>query len=127
MRLDDANCSFRFNQDGLRMFLGDLETEIMETVWAAGDRSITVRDVFEILKKQREIAYTTVMTTMNRLAEKEILSVVDKVGLANCYVPSYPKDEFVARYVERLLDSLLEHFPEQVLGYLSKLAKTQRK
>ena len=35
--------------------------------------SATVRDVYETLREQRKIAYTTVMTVMSRLVEKEIL------------------------------------------------------
>ena len=38
------------------------ELEIMKIVWRLG--SATVRDVYETLREQRKIAYTTVMTMM---------------------------------------------------------------
>jgi len=42
MRLYDDNASFRINQDGLRKFLGDLESEIMELVWKKANPTVTV-------------------------------------------------------------------------------------
>jgi predicted transcriptional regulator len=48
--------------------LGPLEQEIMEVVWK--HEALTVRCVFEVLKQDRPIAYTTVMTIMTRLAKK---------------------------------------------------------
>lgn len=51
--------------------LGPLELEVMEVVWAnAGDSS--VREVVE--KIERKLAYTTVMTTLDRLFKKGMLS-----------------------------------------------------
>ncbi|WP_197521802.1 BlaI/MecI/CopY family transcriptional regulator, partial [Nocardia sp. 852002-20019_SCH5090214] len=43
---------------------GELETVIMDRVWSA-QNTITVREVFEDLARDREIAYTTVMSTMD--------------------------------------------------------------
>ena len=65
--------SFTFDphKKGVRKILGDLEADIMEVVWSK--TTITVREVFGELKKTREIAYTTVMTVMTRLAEKGLL------------------------------------------------------
>ncbi len=54
--------------------LGPLESEVMKAVWA--DRApVTVRDVLDALNRGRkpELAYTTVMTVMARLAEKGVL------------------------------------------------------
>jgi predicted transcriptional regulator len=83
--------------------LGSLEQEIMLFVWANG-RS-TVRDVFETIRETRPIAYTTVMTTMNRLAEKGVLheDTTDRYhGYA--YTAVFTKPEFITLLVERLLD-----------------------
>jgi len=55
--------------------LGPLEAEVMEILWAA-DEPMTVRQLLERINKRRKppLAYTTVMTIMSRLVEKEILS-----------------------------------------------------
>jgi predicted transcriptional regulator len=55
--------------------LGGLERSVMHTVWAARG-PVTVRAVLEELNRRRRapLAYTTVMTVMARLADKEILA-----------------------------------------------------
>ena len=50
--------------------LGFLELSVMEVIWSAGN--CTVRDVMQELK--RELAYTTVMTTLDRLFKKGLLN-----------------------------------------------------
>ena len=55
---------------GLRQFtLGPLEIQVMEVVWSCGESS--VRDVVE--KLDNRLAYTTVMTTLDRLFKKGLL------------------------------------------------------
>lgn len=54
--------------------LGPLEAEVMAVAWSAGE-PVGVRAVLDRLNEGRTppLAYTTVMTVMARLAEKEIL------------------------------------------------------
>ena len=54
--------------------LGPLEAEVMAVLWSAGE-PLTVRTVLERLNDGRRppLAYTTVMTVMSRLADKEML------------------------------------------------------
>jgi len=128
MRIHDDNASFRFNQVGLKKFLGDLECEIMELAWKLAKPVVTVREVYDALRKKREIAYTTVMTTMVRLSEKELLKIVDKVGLANCYTPAQTRDEFISSSVDHVLEIFFKEFPDEckdfVAGYETR--KTRR-
>lgn len=119
MRLEDENASFRFNQDGLRKFMGDLEVDIMELVWKKADPTVTVRDIYDVLRQQRQIAYTTVMTTMVRLAEKGLLRIVDKAGLANCYTPELSREDFIQTVVSRVLNIFFEEFPDESARHLS--------
>ena len=121
MRLNDENASFRFNQSGLRKFLGDLECEIMELAWKKANPTVTVRDVYESLRQQRQIAYTTVMTTMVRLSEKGLLRIVDRVGLANLYTPSETREEFIRNAVARVLSIFFKEFPEDSLRFLANV------
>ena len=62
------------NEETLEKVLGPLEADVMRTVWRA-KAPVSVRDVLETLNRGRRdaLAYTTVMTVMSRLAEKEIL------------------------------------------------------
>jgi len=129
MRLHDDNASFRFNQSGLRKFLGDLECEIMELVWKKANPTVTVREVYDSLRQQRQIAYTTVMTTMMRLSEKGILRIVDKAGLAHCYSPAETRQEFIRSGVFMVLDKFVREFPEPFKAYIAsgKLDKLKKK
>ncbi|MDX3235606.1 BlaI/MecI/CopY family transcriptional regulator [Streptomyces sp. ME03-5709C] len=49
--------------------LGDLENAVMTRVWR-WNHSVTVREVLEDLRRERSIAYTTVMTVMDNLHQK---------------------------------------------------------
>lgn len=127
MRLHDENASFRFNQTGLRKFLGDLECEIMELVWKKAAPTVTVREIFDILRHERPIAYTTVMTTMVRLAEKGLLKIVDRAGLANCYAPVETREAFIRNAVARVLDIFISQFPEESSWYFAQPKKPAAK
>lgn len=107
--MDLKKYSFTFdpNKKGLRKILGDLETEIMELVWAKGD--LTVRQVFDILKEQRKVAYTTIMTVMSRLAEKGLLEKT-KEGAAFLYHAISSREEFTQSTVKKIINGLLLDF-----------------
>lgn len=70
---------------------GDLEAVVMDHVWAHDDR-VTVRDVFDDLATTREIAYTTVMSTMDNLHRKGWLER-ERVGKAYRYWPAMTREE----------------------------------
>jgi len=113
---------FRPDRPGIRKVLGDLEAEIMEFIWGRpADEGTTVREVFEALYQRRRIAYTTVMNTMARLARKRLL-VVEKDDQAYVYRPAFSQEEFVSRFVERILESLLVSFTGPTLERVSALA-----
>jgi predicted transcriptional regulator len=104
---------------GLRQVLGDLEAEIMEILWVEG--SAPVRTVHDRLAKQREIAYTTVMTVMSRLVDKGIL-VRRQEGRAYIYAPVESRGAFCAGVVKNVVAGLfggsirpaLAHFVENL-------------
>jgi predicted transcriptional regulator len=52
-----------------------LESEIMDAIWDAS-RPVSVREIVDTLNERRPepLAYTTVMTVMNRLAAKNVLT-----------------------------------------------------
>jgi predicted transcriptional regulator len=94
----------------------------MELVWKKANPTVTVRDIYDSLRQQRQIAYTTVMTTMVRLSEKGLLRIVDRVGLANCYAPVENREEFINNAVAMVLDIFVRDFPEASTEYLATLS-----
>jgi predicted transcriptional regulator len=98
----------------LQGLLGPLESEVMETVWDLGET--TVRDVHAELAPRRDLAYTTVMTTMTRLAAKGLLHR-DTSGLAHRYRPTVSRDDYARSTVTSVVDWLLDSFPEPAMRY----------
>ena len=64
-----ANRAFTRSEEGIHTALGFLEVDVMEVLWTGGQSS--VRDVVQ--KLERRLAYTTVMTTLDRLFKKGML------------------------------------------------------
>jgi len=113
----------QYNIEGkqLEAFLGPLEASIMEVIWASKKTHITVREVHEVLSKQKKIAYTTVMSTMDRLFEKSLLKrKIEKGrgGLYYVYWPTLERQTFQKSAVREVLSSLIGNFGEVVTNYL---------
>ncbi|MCL5958273.1 MAG: BlaI/MecI/CopY family transcriptional regulator [Chloroflexi bacterium] len=116
---------FRADRTGLRTLLGDLEAETMNIIWAhAHEPGVTVREVHEILKQRRPIAYTTVMTTMARLEKKALLKS-RKVKPAYVYYPAMGRAEFTSRFVGRILDQLLESYSGAAISHFADLVEPE--
>lgn len=97
-------------------FLGPLEARVMEVVWARG-KPVTVRDVYEILRRENDMAYTTVMTILSNLHKKGLVKrTLD--GQAHVYTAEQTKAEFVQTKVATLVDTLLDRFSEPALAHL---------
>ncbi|GIF14573.1 BlaI/MecI/CopY family transcriptional regulator [Actinoplanes teichomyceticus] len=76
------------------MALGDLEREVMTQLWDARE-PLTVRQVHERLSRDRELAYTTVMTVLDRLAKKQLV-VQQRADRAYRYAPAQTREEMTA-------------------------------
>ncbi len=95
--------------------LGQLESSVMDAVWRLGEE-LTVGDVLDALPKEKPVAYNTVKTTMERLADKGILTRV-KRGKAYVYCPCVTKEELERRIVSHALDRLVEQFPSAIASF----------
>lgn len=83
--------------------LGNLERDVMELVWAAPG-PVTVREIHETLAAERDLAYTTVMTVLDRLAKKSVVNRV-RDGRAYRYQAAAGKDQLVADLMREALDA----------------------
>ena len=102
--------------DGLASIFGALELRVLEALWQQhGD--VTVRDLCTHFPSA---AYTTLMTTLDRLYRKGFLNRV-KVGRAFAYRPRYTREELASGIAASALTSLLkEHSVRPVLSFNSK-------
>lgn len=74
--------------------LGDLENAVMTRVWE-WNRPVTVREVLLDLREEREIAYTTVMTVLDKLHRKGWLRR-ERAGRAYRYEPVSSREAYTA-------------------------------
>ena len=102
--------------------LGELESQVMEIVWARGEA--TVRDVHETVIRKRPLAYTTIMTVMTRLAEKGVLRRKLAEG-AYVYRPAEPRAAFEARAASRLLKNALDSYGDTALASFVEILAEQ--
>lgn len=95
--------------------LGDLEVDVMGIVWDMN--TATVKDVFEVMYKRRGLAYTTIMTVMNRLAVKGILSQ-DKTSVPYVYQPLVAREDMATSMVREVVDRVLGGSTAAVMSFL---------
>ena len=100
-------------RSGLNQILGELEAEIMECVWELGPAA--VKDVHRCLQERREIAYTTVMTVMTRLAGKGLLTARPE-GRAYIYEAVSNRESYCADVVRNFMSGMLVDADKAVLS-----------
>ena len=97
---------------------GPLEAEVMDAVWATG-APVSVREIVDTLNAGRTepLAYTTVMTVMNRLADKQALSR-SPAGRSYVYEATAPDPAGIAvkNVIRTYGDEAVAHFVDQARG-----------
>lgn len=83
--------------------LGDLERAVMDNLWSSNEPQ-TVRQVHAGLSADRELAYTTVMTVLQRLAKKNLVTQL-RDDRAHRYSATHPREHLVASL---MVDALSE-------------------
>ena len=104
---------FKPGARGAGRVLGELETAVMELLWRTPGQ--TVNEVEDRLRHRREIAHTTVLTTLDRMHAKGYLTR-EKQGKAFVYAPHYTREEFERGVAEEVLGALLGQFNEPALS-----------
>ena len=100
--------------DSLSKLLGELELEVMEHMWRRGNA--TVRDITTILQQERPVAYTTVMTVMQHLAEKGLLNRTALDKKTHLYHVALDREAFLARASQQMVNMLVADFGDLALA-----------
>jgi predicted transcriptional regulator len=108
-----------FDRDPLHSAFGRLELEVMAIVWT--DADLSVRDVH--MRFRRPVAYTTVMTTLDRLYKKGVLSRV-RSGRAFRYSAAVSREELKGQIANRVITGLLQDRGPAAVPLLSNLIDT---
>lgn len=104
---------FKPDERGVGQVLGELQTAVMELLWQ--EQNLTVNEVEERLQRRREIAHTTVLTTLDRMHKKGYL-IREKEGKAFVYAPRYSREEFEQKMAQEVLGALIGQFTEPALS-----------
>src|SRR5512140_2923468 len=92
-----------------------LELECLKTLWTLGEGN--VKDVRQALEPARGLAYTTVMTVLDRLAHKGVVSR-RKVGRSFVYTPAVTRDALRRPAVRELLENFFDGSEQSLIAYL---------
>ena len=94
-----------------------LELLCLSALWSLKEGN--VKDVQRIVDETRPLAYTTIMTVLERLLRKGKLTR-RKVGRAFIYSPTSARDEMRKHAIRELLDSFFDGSEDQLLQFLGK-------
>jgi predicted transcriptional regulator len=90
--------------------LGPLEQRMMDALWARGNA--TVRELLE--NGSSDLAYTTLMTTLDRLFKKNLLTRTEE-GRAFRYAPRMSREELHCEAASDAIRELLDAHPDSTL------------
>ena len=99
--------------------LGELEAQVMRRIWARGEPA-TVRDIVGDLRRERPIAYTTVMTVMDNLRKKGWLRR-EPDGRAYRYEPLISGEEYSAGLMRQALEASKDR-PAVLMHFIGELS-----
>lgn len=95
--------------------LGDLQLRIMEVIWDRG--SATVAEVHEVLRPKRELAYTTVLSTLRGLERRGFIDHTVE-GKAHRFRSRISRDDYKRDRVRDLVTRLFEGSPAALMNHL---------
>ena len=112
---------FRLNRDGgAASSLGPLEARVIEIMWSLGDW-LAVSDVIAQMEKnadEKPLAYSTIKTIMQNLADKHHL-VKKSAGRANVFKPALSRDEFERKVIDDVVRPLLQNQRNPLLAHIA--------
>ncbi len=95
--------------------LGETEMEVLHHVWNLGEA--TVKQVRNRILENRDVAYTTIMTVMKNLSDKDYLKY-RKEGLTYVYSPAIEPESVRFNLVEDLVKKVFHGSPEKLVQTL---------
>jgi predicted transcriptional regulator len=117
MALDRRPSLQRRNRDPIARELGSSQAEVMNVLWRRG--SATVPELVETITKKRDLAYTTVLTLVQRLYARGLLER-EAEGRGFRYWPTRTRDELLADWSDELIDRLLGDFGDVAVARLDE-------
>ena len=84
---------------------GELEAAVLDALWEYGE--LSTPDAFERVGTPRDLAYTTILTVLQRLTKKGLLVRREGGGRSHLYAPALTREQFAERRGETLAAALV--------------------
>lgn len=104
------------DESGLNRFFGPLEAKIMDVLWDS-HKEMTIKDVQQVLEREKPTNFNTVMTVMNRLVDKHIIQKRTE-GRSSLYQPVQSRDEFLNTQSKEMTNELMDEFGNVVVSHM---------
>lgn len=89
-----------------RSQFGDLERAVLDVLWSLDEgRSASVREVHNAIAREREVAYTTVMTVLDRMHDKKLVTR-ESEGRAFRYRARASRGDLTAEFMRATLTDI---------------------
>jgi predicted transcriptional regulator len=112
-RLQDT---VRLSAEGLAKVLGDLEARVMRVVWSL-DQPVPARVVHTRVSRHHKVAFLTVVTVLNKLVRKGLLSRAKRDDLFHSEA-RLSEEKFMTHASRRVVEGILSLGPEAVAASL---------
>lgn len=106
---------FKLNEQGLNHFFGPLEAQVMDIVWV--HEQVSIKQVHEVVCKEKGLSFNTVMTVMNRLVEKGYLKK-KRVIKGYIYKAVQNKEEFLQEQTKEMTRELVGEFGDLMVNHM---------
>ncbi|MBI5389660.1 BlaI/MecI/CopY family transcriptional regulator [Candidatus Woesearchaeota archaeon] len=101
--------------------LGPLEKEILELLWQK--QQAKVRDIYDVLKKKRKVAHTSIAVLLDRLHERKLVKrsiETCRGGYRYVYSPASEKEDYQKAVLRNSVDNLIERFGNIATAYFDE-------
>lgn len=100
-----------------RAAAGDLELEVLNALWDAGP--LSTPDVHAQVGRRRQLAYTTILTVLQRLTKKGLVTRSGG-GRSHIYAPALSRDEYAEERARVIAGTLVELGEVGVAAFLAE-------
>ena len=97
--------TFKPHKAGLGRVLGDIEKPVMDVLWDRDE--ITGREVYEEVSRGRPLAFTTILTVLDRLLKKGLIRRT-KRGRLFVYTAAMSRNDFVRQVSHEVLQGIMD-------------------
>ncbi len=116
----DTITKIRFKQTGPETILSPLEAKVLSALW--DKKSARVRDLHTIIRKDTNVALTSVAVMLDRLHKKQLVTRTVSVGRGGrhyTYAPALTREAFDYTTLDTIVSKLLDTFGDSAVAYFN--------